>query len=138
MEPRFKKHKIPMGLFALLILAGAVLFLGAAAVGEAVVGGMLIGVAVIAVAVVCWKMGQRGFYAEWEFQTPVVHPEGCRCQECLPPRHPEGCQCHECLVVEYPTAQTGYNGDAEPSTATDKAILAVNGREPSHPMEKVQ
>ena len=84
METRFKKHKIPMGLFALLILAGSVLFLGAAAVGEAVVGGVLIGVAVIAAAVVCWKMGQRGFYAEWEFQMPVVHPEGCRCLECLP------------------------------------------------------
>ncbi|MCY4364624.1 MAG: hypothetical protein OXE17_00120 [Chloroflexi bacterium] len=55
MEPRFKKHKTPMGLFALLILAGAVPFLGAAAVGHAVVGGMLIGVAVIAVAVVCRK-----------------------------------------------------------------------------------
>ena len=128
METKFRKHKVPMGLLALLALAGVLLFLGAAVIGGAVAGGMMLGIGVISVAVLCWKMGQRGVYAEWEFQTPEVHPFDCRCPECLPERHPERCQCHECLPVEYPLGQTDESEAAESSATRDsKEFMAVNG-----------
>ena len=125
MEGKWRKHNVPMVL--LLVVAGVVLVFGAALVGHAVVGGMLLGVGVIAVAAICWRMGQRGVYAELEFQMPAPHPFNCRCQECLPPRHPERCQCQECLPVEYPPAQAGDNLGVDHPRTRDGDVVAVNG-----------
>ena len=124
METKLKKNKVPMGLLALLLGAGGLIFLGASIISGVVAGGMMLGIGVIAIASVCWKMGQRGVYADWEFQVPVTHPYGCRCPECMDERHPAGCQCDECRPAPQPQADLPANDNGKGSAL---AVAAATG-----------
>lgn len=85
-DKRFKKRNLTMGLFVLMLGAGLVFGLGAAATG--ILGGVLVGAGVIALSAVAWKMGKRGFYADLEYYEPERPHEGCECPFCEADKQP--------------------------------------------------